>query len=67
MVRIERVRSNDGSGHAVMDLQVSTAAELPSLGDKICNLIVDAGTIAQIIQDNSWLTIDADGTWYPES
>lgn len=67
MVRIERVRHQDGSGHAVMDLQVSTAAELPDLGDKLFNLIVAAGTMAQVIQAESWLTLDADGTWYPES
>lgn len=67
MVRIERVRHQDGSGYAVMDLQVSTAEELPDLGDKLYNLIVAAGTISQVIQADTWLTLDADGTWYPES
>lgn len=66
MVKVERIRYQDGSGRAVMDLQVSTAAELPALNSKIGKLIVDSGTTAQIVQADAWVTLDADGTWYPE-
>ena len=66
MVKVERIRYQNGSGKAVMDLQVSTAAELPALNSKIGKLIVDSGTIAQIVQADAWVTLDADGTWYPE-
>lgn len=65
MVRLERVRTNDGAGNAVLDLQVSTVSELPALGDKFgIKLIVMAGSIAQVIQTGKWYTLDENGTWY---
>lgn len=65
MVRIERVRTNDGSGNAVLDLQVSTVSELPALGDQLgIKLIVCAGSVAQVIQTGGWYTLDDNGTWY---
>lgn len=68
MLRVEKVRYNDGMKNAVMDIQVSTAAELPSLNDVVCGLKIQAGSIAQIIQADSptFVTMDANGTWYPE-
>lgn len=68
MLRVEKVRYNDGMKNAVMDIQVSTAAELPSLNDVVCGLKIQAGSIAQIIQSDSptFVTLDASGTWYPE-
>lgn len=68
MLRVEKVRYNDGMKNAVMDIQVSTAAELPSLNDVVCGLKIIAGSIAQIIQADSptFVTLDADGTWYPK-
>lgn len=68
MIRVEKVRYNDGLKNAVMDIQVSTAAELPSLNDVVCGLKIIAGSIAQIVQADSptFVTLDADGTWYPE-
>ena len=54
---------------AVLDLQVSTAADLPSLGDVVENYIVDAGSWAQIVRASSptFVTLDGDdGNWYPE-
>lgn len=64
MVRVERVRYNTGSGTAVLDLQVSTASELPALASTIGSMIVDAGSIAQVIQSGTFYTLDDDGKWY---
>ena len=66
MVKVERIRYQDGGGIAIMDLQVSTAAELPALNSKIGRYTVDSGSIAQIIQTGDFVTLDEDGTWYPE-
>jgi hypothetical protein len=67
MVRIEKERFKDGNGNAVLDLQVSTVAELPDLGSTIgFNEKLGAGSIAQIIQTGDFVTLDANGTWYPE-
>lgn len=51
---------------AVLSLQVSTTAQLPSIGDTVEGFIVAAGTDAQIIQTGSWVTLDGDDSWYPE-
>ena len=65
MVRINYTRYNDGSGRAVLDLQVSTVAELPALNEELgMRLIVGAGSIAQVIQTGAWYTLDDNGTWY---
>lgn len=65
MVKIERVRWNDGSGNAVLDLQVSTVAELPALNEELgIRLKVCAGSIAHVIQAGAWYTLDDNGTWY---
>lgn len=68
MVRIEKERYVDGNYNAVLDLQVSTAAELPDMGDTIGLYTVAPGSIAQIVQADSptFVTLDANGTWYPE-
>lgn len=68
MVRIEKERYADGNYNAVLDLQVSTVAELPDMGDTIGLYTVAPGSIAQIIQSDSptFVTLDDDGTWYPE-
>lgn len=68
MVRIEKERYVDGNYNAVLDLQVSTAAELPDMGDTIGMYTVAPGSIAQIVQADSptFVTLDANGTWYPE-
>lgn len=68
MVRIEKERYADGNYNAVLDLQVSTAAELPDMGDTIGLYTVAPGSIAQIVQADSptFVTLDDDGTWYPE-
>ena len=68
MVRIEKERYVDGNYNAVLDLQVSTTAELPDMGDTIGLYTVAPGSIAQIVQadEPTFLTLDEDGTWYPE-
>ena len=66
MLRVEKVRYNDGMKNAVLDIQVSTVAELPSLNDVVCGLKIIAGSIAQVIQTGDFVTLDANGTWYPE-
>lgn len=65
MLRIEKVRFNDGAGNAVVDIQVSTAQELPAMGETIgYSMKVKAGSIAQVIQSGAFYTLDDDGTWY---
>lgn len=68
MVRIEKERYVDGNYNAILDLQVSTTAELPDMGDTIGLYTVAPGSIAQIVQADSptFVTLDDDGTWYPE-
>ena len=53
---------------AKIGIQVSTAAELPTLGTVFGKYKMGKGSIAQIIQANepTFVTIDEDGTWYPE-
>lgn len=67
MLRVEKPRYNDGMKNAVLDIQVSTAAELPSLNDVVCGLKIIAGSIAQVIQTGAWYTLDDNGTWYDTS
>ena len=68
MIRIENKREifpGDGTQkNAVLDIDVSTAAELPALGDKVEGYFLAAGSIANIIQTGDWVKIDADGKWY---
>ena len=67
MVRVENVRDVDANGRAVLDLQVSTVAELPTLNDFLPGsnrYIVAAGSIAQVVQIGAWYTLDANGSWY---
>lgn len=70
MVRIEKVREVlgfvDGITEAVLDLQVSTVAELPNLGDTSEQYKIAGGSIAQIIQTGQIATLDDDGNWYAE-
>lgn len=63
MIRVEGIRFTDGT-NAVFDLQVSTASELPHIGDTIGDKKVDAGTIAEIIQAGTMATLDANDKFY---
>lgn len=72
MQRIEKIRSSyyDKSGVtcAVFDGQVSETTELPTLGGLFCGVKTLAGSVIQIVQadETTFVTLDADGTWYPE-
>lgn len=60
-------RYENGALTARLDLQVSTRAELPHIGDTVEGYTVAAGTIAQIIQSDepTFLTLDENDTYYP--
>jgi hypothetical protein len=68
MVRIERIRKvvavAEGAQQVIADLQASTAAELPALNGVVEGCKILAGSIAQVIQESKWMTLDANGTWY---
>lgn len=68
MIQIERIRIHVTNDIKVVDMQVSTTAELPDLGENVEGIVIAAGSIAQIIQADSptFVTLDDDGTWYPE-
>lgn len=71
-IRVEKPREvlgfQGGKTVAVLDLQVATAADLPELGGVVENYIVAAGSNAQIVQADelTFVTLDNEGTWYPE-
>lgn len=60
-------RYENGALMARLDLQVSTRAELPHIGDAVEGYIVAAGTIARIIQSDepTFLTLDENDSYYP--
>lgn len=64
MVRVESIRENITKDKKVVDLQVSTIEELPTLNQDINTIIVAAGSIAQVIQSGTFYTLDDNGTWY---
>lgn len=68
MIQIEKIRIDVTKDIKVVDMQVSTAAELPDKGENVGGIIIAPGSIAQIIQADSptFVTLDDDGTWYPE-
>lgn len=57
----------DGKPVAVLDIQVSTTDDLPHIGDEFENYIVAEGTIAQVVQDDVFLTLDDDDNYYPSN
>lgn len=54
----------NGKPVARLDLQVSTAAELPAAGNEVEGYIVAAPSNAQIIQLGKLATLDGNGNWY---
>lgn len=66
MVRIESIREHIDRDRKVVDMQVSTVAELPDLYENIEGIIIMAGSIAQIIQTGAYATLDDDGKWYAD-
>ena len=68
MILIEKIRIDVTKDIKVVDMQVSTAAELPDKGENVGGIIIAPGSIAQIVQADSptFVTLDDNGTWYPE-
>lgn len=68
MVRIESIREHIDRDRKVVDMQVSTVAELPDKGENVGGIIIAPGSIAQIVQADSptFVTLDDNVTWYPE-
>lgn len=70
MILVEKVRevhaSANGNHSAKLDIQVSTATDLPELNGNVGGFKILPGSIAQIIQADAYVTLDDDGTWYPE-
>lgn len=68
MVTIEKIRklhaSANGIHNAVLDLNVSTVAELPNLGATVEGTTVMANSYAVITQTGEWYKLDDDGKWY---
>lgn len=63
-------KDDTGAICAKLALQVSTRDDLPSIGDVVGGMKVQAGSFAQLIQESALVTLDDDkdsGTWYPES
>lgn len=55
---------------AKLALQVSSRDDLPSIGEVVGGMKVQAGSFAQIVQEGTLVTLDDDtasGTWYPEA
>ena len=67
MVRIEKIRADISREIKVVDLQVSTAADLPALGGNVAGIVIAAGSIAQVVQTGDFVTLDSNGSWYDES
>lgn len=63
-------KDDTGAICAKLALQVSTRDNLPSIGDVVGGMKVQAGSFAQLIQESTLVTLDDDtasGTWYPEA
>ena len=54
----------NGNLQHVVDLDVSTAAELPAMGDVVGGGKVLPTSTANIIQAGAWTRLDEDGKWY---
>jgi hypothetical protein len=65
MIRIEQNRAYNLQDYsAVLDLQVSTTAELPAKDSEVTIWKVLPGSIAQVIQSGIFCTLDYNGKWY---
>ena len=54
--------SNDNKKHIIAELDVDTAAELPS--QEWDGYFLEMGSIAHEIRTGAWYSIDSEGTWY---
>lgn len=68
MVTIENTRKilgyENGVQVAVVDLNVSTEAELPHLGDIVEGTKIAPNTYATITRTGAWMKIDENDKWY---
>lgn len=68
MVTVENIRnivaSGNGAHQAVLDITVSTTAELPAMGAVVGGMAIKPASIAYIIQADKWCTLDDDSKWY---
>lgn len=64
MIQIEKIRIDVTKDIKVVDMQVSTVAELPDKNENVGGIIIAPGSIAQVIQTGAWYTLDDNGTWY---
>ena len=55
---------SEGALQHVVDLDVSTAAELPAMVDVVGGGKVLPTSTANIIQTGAWARLDEDGAWY---
>lgn len=53
------------SGATAFVLQASTRDDLPTIGSALADGTVGAGTIAQVVQEDAFVTLDDDGSYYP--
>lgn len=70
MVTVENIRkiiaSANAIHHAVLDLIVSTTAELPAMNAVVGGMTLDPASIAYVAQADKWCVLDDDGKWYCE-
>lgn len=64
---IDILKQDLATGETVFCLQVSTRDDLPAKGEKLQDGTVAPGTIAQVIQTDEFVTLDADGSYYPDA
>lgn len=68
MVQVERIRRvyavAEGAQQAIVDLNVSTVAELPEMNAIADGIRVLPNSIANITQTGEWYKLDDDGKWY---
>lgn len=62
---IDILKQDLKTGETVFCLQVSTRDDLPAIGTALQDGKVGAGTIAQVIQTDEFVTLDANGSYYP--
>ena len=67
---IKSWQDETGAICAKLALQVSSRDDLPTIGDAVGGMKVQAGSFAQLVQESTIVTLDDDtasGTWYPEA
>lgn len=62
---IDIIAHNPETKETAFCLQVSTREQLPTLGAQIGLDKVGAGTIAQVIQEDVFVTLDETGDYFP--